>query len=531
MPAIINPATGEPVAERVEHGTRELSAAMEQARGVQPSWGATAVADRARVVRRVQKWIVAHADEIARLVSDCTGKPRVDALSTEVLPSAILCNYYARNAKRFLAPQRLAASSVLFVNKRSTLFREPFGVVAIISPWNYPLGIPMHEVVTGLLSGNAVLLKVATQTQPVGDLIGRMFEESGLPEGLLHILHIPGRLAGDPLLGSGIGKLFFTGSTEVGRRLAEKAAPRLIPVSLELGGNDPMIVLPDADLERAAACAVWAGVSNTGQSCGAVERIYVHERVYARFLEILRPKVASLRAGYDRDQRVDFGPLTTQAQLDTVRSHLDEALSGDGREVARSASGDTAPDVTADGADSADRSSGLFHPAVLVEVSGDTGALVRDETFGPLLAVRKVSSDTEAVELANDSRYGLTASVWTRDRRKARELAGRLQAASITVNDHLMSHGMPETPWGGFKESGIGRSHSRIGFEEMTQPKVVVEERFRWIRRNMWWHPYSPEVYDGLKGALLGRYGGGTAGRVGGLVRAVRLFIRRARGA
>jgi len=231
MADIRSPSTGAVIAARQEHSFEDAARAGELARSSQPSWAATPVPARAAVIRRLGGWIVGHADELARLISDCTGKPRVDALSTEILPAAIMCDYYARSARRFLKPRRLRGSSILFANKRSTLFREPFGVVGIISPWNYPLGIPLHEVITGLLCGNAILLKVATQAQPVGDAIGRMFEESGLPAGLLGILHLPGGVSGDALLDAGIGKLFFTGSTEVGRELARKAGERLLPVS------------------------------------------------------------------------------------------------------------------------------------------------------------------------------------------------------------------------------------------------------------------------------------------------------------
>ncbi len=521
MADILNPATGAPVAERQEHSGEDASRAAARALQAQPAWAARSVRERATVIRQAQRWIVEYADELSRLICDCTGKPRVDAVSTEVLPGAIMCSYYARMAPRFLRPQRLRRSTLLFANKRSTLYREPYGLVGIISPWNYPLGIPLHEVIIALLCGNAVLLKVATQVQPVGDAIGSMMSAAGLPDDLLHVLHLPGRIAGDALLDAGIGKLFFTGSTAVGRELAQKAGSRLVPVSLELGGKDPMIVLEDADVERAAACAVWAGLSNAGQSCAAVERVYVHEQVYDLFMDALRPIVANLRVGYDRDFGVDMGPLTTAAQRETVESQLERSLADGGREAARSLPPRAEP------AGSAERS--LFHAAVVVEVDDDHAELMRSETFGPLLAVRRVASADEALSLANDSPYGLTASVWTRRPATAAAMSRRLEAGAVTVNDHLLSHGMPETPWGGVKESGIGRSHGRFGFDEMMREKVVVEERFGWIRRNMWWQPYSREVYDGLIGALRAGYGVGIRQRLAGLIRMSRLFIRRAR--
>lgn len=513
--SIRNPATGAELAKKITHGREDAIAAAERARVAQPAWAALSIRERGSVFRAMKRYIVQHAHDLAAIVSECTGKPRIDALSTEVLPGVIMCDYYTRHAGRFLSPRRLRGGSLLFFNKASRLYREPYGLVGIISPWNYPLGIPLHEVITGLLCGNAVLLKVATQAQPVGDAIARMLADCGLPAGVFHLLHLPGAVAGDALLDSGIGKLFFTGSTEVGRELAAKAGERLIPISLELGGNDAMIVSADAKVERAAWGAAWAGLSNAGQSCAGVERIYVADAVYDRFVEHLRRIVQNLRVGPDTDFRVDVGSLTTSGQLDTVRSHLEDALESGARETALTSSPD---------------GDGLFHPAVVLEDAPDDAATMRHETFGPLLSVKRVPSDGEAVRLANDSYLGLSASVWSCDRRRARRLAEGLQVGAVTINDHLMSHGMAETPWGGYKQSGIGRSHGEFGFHEMTQPKVVVDERFPWMKKNMWWHPYSEEVYDGLFAAMVAGYGRGLFRRLAAAAKMSALFVSRALG-
>lgn len=511
-----NPATGARLVPVARHDASTAASAASTARVVQPYWAARTVRERARVFRRAVGYIVDHADELAGIVSECTGKPRVDALSTEVMPGAIMSDYYARNARRFLRPRRLGRSSLLFFNKRSVLRREPFGIVGIISPWNYPLGIPLHEVITGLLCGNAVLLKVATQAQPVGEAIARMLSDCGLPEGLFHLLHLPGRIAGDALLDAGIGKLFFTGSTEVGRELAVKAGQRLVPVSLELGGKDAMIVLADAPIDRAVAGAVWAGLSNAGQSCGAVERLYVVDEIYEEFTAKLADAVSSLSVGPDTGFAFDIGSLTTADQLATVRRQLADALSGGARIVARSKD--------------AGESDGLFHPAVVLADVDPDSSVMRHETFGPILAVERVADESEAVRKANDSDLGLSGSVWTTRRTTGRRIAGRIQAGAVTVNDHLMSHGMPETPWGGYKRSGLGRSHGELGFHEMTQPKAVVEELLPRMRKNMWWHPYDRNVYDALRAGLIAVYGRGPLRRVRSAVRLASLFVARAFG-
>ena len=422
------------------------------------------------------------------MISAVTGKPRVDSLSTEVLPAALACSYYPRLASRVLRPRRIAPSTPLFLNKRSVLLREPYGVIGIISPWNYPLGVPMHEVAQSLLAGNAVVLKVATQSQPVGEALAGLFRDAGLPPDLLALAPMRGAEAGPAFVASGIDKLLFTGSTEVGRSLMALASSRLLPLSLELGGNDAMLVLADADLERAAAGAIWAGLSNAGQSCGAVERIYVEAGVYGPFVDLLKVKIRSLRQGPDTDFSVEMGPLTTEEQLAKVSSQLDEA----------EAAG--IPLWTPAGRPRRDRS--LFHPPVVVENAPETLALMADETFGPVLAVSSVQDTEEAVRRANLGIHGLTASVWSRNRRGARALAERLQAGVVTVNDHLMTHGMPETPWGGYKQSGLGRCHGELGFYEVTRPKVVVDDLLHRAPRNFWWPPYDERLFRGLLGAL-----------------------------
>ncbi|HUX13328.1 MAG TPA: aldehyde dehydrogenase family protein, partial [Spirochaetia bacterium] len=430
-------------------------------------------------------------------------------LSTEVLPAALAINHYARAVGREISPKRSARSSILFFNKKTVIRREPLGVVGIISPWNYPFGIPIHEVITALLSGNGVVLKVATQAQPVGELIAEMIEQSGFPRGLFQLVHLPGKVAGSAFLNSGIAKLFFTGSTEVGKLLMEEAGRSLVPVSLELGGNDAMIVLDDANLARAAAGAVWAGISNCGQSCGGVERIYVEARAYDPFIALLSKKVAVLRQGTDIDFTSDFGSLTTREQFQTVQSQVDEALAEGGVIRAKSPA----------------EATGLFFPAMVLEMSNSDSRLMRDETFGPVLALERVADEAEAVRKANASYLGLTASVWTMNKNRGERVAAALEAGTVTVNDHLMSHGMAEAPWGGYKQSGIGRAHGIAGIREMTQEKAIVTELLPGMIRNMWWHPHSREVYDGLKSALTFLFGHGAFRRVAAGLRVVRLFL------
>ncbi len=506
------PATGEIVAPIREDSVETLNAAVAASRRAQRDWAAAPYKLRAQHAEAARTFVIENADRISQTIFQCTGKTRIDALSTEVLPAALSITYYARVVGREIRPKKAKRSSLLFINKSTLIRREPYGVVGIISPWNYPFGIPIHEVITALLVGNGVVLKVATQTQPVGELIREMVEAAGFPEGLFHLVHLPGSVAGSAFLHSGIGKLFFTGSTAVGKLLMEEAGRLLVPVSLELGGNDAMLVLSDANLERAAAGAVWAGISNCGQSCGAVERIYIEAAVYDRFVELLSRRVAALRQGVDRDFDVDFGSLTTSEQQQTVHSHMEQALVHGAAMKAESRA--------AEGS--------LFFPAAVIEVRDDLVHLMQDETFGPLLAVERVADEAEAVDKANDSYLGLTASVWTRNRARGLRVAAALEAGTVTLNDHLMSHGMAEAPWGGYKQSGIGRAHGAAGIREMTQEKAVVVELLPWMRKNMWWHPHGRAIYDGLKSALTLLFGRGLKRRIAAGTSVLRLFIKAA---
>lgn len=506
-----------PLGKILEHDPGEVSRAVRRAAGVQPGWDALPFREKAFRARRAADWIYSNADRIAEIISACTGKTRIDSLSTEVLPGALAWRYYARTAKKVLKPEKIGPSSLLFFNKRSILYRVPYGVVGIISPWNYPFGIPLHEAASALLAGNGVVLKVATQVQPVGELLAEMVRSAGFPEGLFSLVHLPGSRAGREFIESGIGKLFFIGSTEVGKRLMEEAARRLLPVNLELGGNDGMIVLRDANLSRAASGALWAGLSNCGQSCAGVERIFVESPVYEEFLRLLKEGVSALRHGPDLDFDSDIGALTGAEQKIIVEKQLAEALDSGARIAAASRATEAVP---ADGG-------GNFHPAMIVEAVRDDAALMTEETFGPLLAVKAVDNADEAVRLVNESRYGLTASVWSADPGRAREIASRIEAGVVTINDHLMSHGMAETPWGGFKDSGIGRSHGASGILEKTREKVVIQELLPMLPRNIWWYPHSRRVYDGLKSAMDMLFAASPFKKISGLGRLARFYLGR----
>lgn len=514
MTLSVNPATGETFAETPEHSVADVHEAVAAAKQAQKAWAALGFNGRKPYLLRIRDYIAGHADRIAETISRDTGKTRVDAMSTEVLASAMAITYYATHAERILRPHSPFPGNILLVNKRTVIERLPFGVIGIISPWNYPFSIPFHEIAMALISGNTVVLKVATQTLAVGKMIEECVAAAKLPPGVFTHLNIPGKLAGDAFLSGGINKLFFTGSVPVGKELMRKAAEKLIPVSLELGGNDAMVVCEDADIERAVGGALWAGLSNAGQSCAGVERIYVSEKIYRPFTASLKRRLASLRVGIDSDFNVDIGSLTTEGQLAVVRNHVADAV-------------EKGATVFAGNNKEGGNNVGLFHPPVILENVTNDMLTMREETFGPVLAIDSFSTIDEVVAKVNDSRLGLTASVWSQDRKKARAIARRLEAGAITINDHLMSHGLAESPWGGFKESGIGRTHGALGLEEMTQPHAIIDDFLApLMKKNFWWHPHSKATYRGLNGALQFLYGKHIGKRVDGLMHLLPEFIR-----
>ena len=511
----VNPATGDIVGYSQMNTAEEAREAVLKARAAQPAWAALPLAERVRHIRLICDYLVDHVDAVSTIVANDVGKTRVEALATEVLPSAMATDYYAKNARRFLQPRKVRSGSLLFLNKRSRIFRLPFGVIGIIAPWNYPLGIPMHEIIPALLAGNTVIFKTAPETQMVGRKIEEMIQAAGLPADVFIHLNIPGTIIGQILLEpeNHVDKLFFTGSVPVGKILMAKAAESLVPVSLELGGNDPMLVCPDAPLERAVNGAMWAGLQNSGQSCGGVERIYVHEAVYARFIALLKQKVEALRQGPNTDHNVDIGAMCTERQIKTIQCQVDDALAKGATVLAQ---------VKIDPA----HAHANFYPVTVLTGVDHTMELMREETFGPVLGVMKVADMEQAIVLANDSSLGLTGSVWSSNTRTAVALGRRIHAGVITINDHLLTHGMAETPWGGVKESGIGRSHGELGFDEMTQPQVVTTELLHFAKRNLFWHPYDAKLYEGLKGALYLLHGRGFGRRLRGLLRFAALIPR-----
>ncbi len=508
-----NPATGEKIGSSFLHSTDDVISAVKAARKAQSEWCKLSVRKRAKYVLRIRDYIVQNSESIAEIISNDNGKTRVDALATEVMPAAMAISYYCKNAELFLSEEHLQAGNVFLINKRSMIIRIPFGVVGIISPWNYPFSIPFSEVVMALLAGNGVLLKVATETQMVGQAIEKAVKAAGLPDGLFTLLNLPGKIAGDAFLESGIDKLFFTGSVSVGKYLMKKASENLTPVSLELGGNDAMIVCEDADPYRAAMGALWAGFQNAGQSCGGVERIYVHEKVYDKFMSILKEKTENLRVRVGSDFNSDMGCMTTKKQVETVNLHVQDALQRGAKIFAQS----NAPK---------DENAKNFIPAmVLTEVNHEM-LLMKDETFGPVVGVMKFSDYKEAIRLANDSYLGLTASVWSKSSSRAEKIARQIKAGAITINDHLMSHGLAETPWGGFKQSGIGRTHGKLGFDEMTQPMVIVKDILPFVKKNLWWHPFCKSLFDGLKGLMDLLYNKNIAKKISGVFSLLKLVPR-----
>jgi succinate-semialdehyde dehydrogenase/glutarate-semialdehyde dehydrogenase len=490
-----------------------LAQSIALCRQAQRDWKAQPWKVRTTILKRVSDLLVLRADDLSVMISRNCGKTLTDALSTEVVPATMALAWYCRQARRALASRRAPRGNLLLANKRSRIHNQPYGVIGIISPWNYPFAIPFSEVVMALLAGNGVVLKVATVTGGIGRAIAALFADAGLPKDLLVLSELVGSEAGPAMVKGGVDKLFFTGSVEVGRILMKEAAPRLLPLVLELGGNDAAVVRADANLDLAVRGLIWAGLSNAGQSCGGVQRILVHLSIFDDFCRRLARQVAELRVGDPENFDIDIGAMVNAAQKMTVEGQVRDAQDRGARLLL-----DLAPDP----ADAEGRTWML--PRILIDVS-PASPVWTEEVFGPVMIVLPFETDDQAVEMANDSTMGLTSSVWSKNHKEARDLARRLRAGAVMVNDHLMSHGLAETPWGGFGHSGTGRTHGLQGLREMVREQVIVDDNLPLRRRNPWWHPHSRAVYDELKALQAFQYAPKIGRRLASVPKLLRLFF------
>jgi succinate-semialdehyde dehydrogenase/glutarate-semialdehyde dehydrogenase len=476
----INPATGVPLGDVPDTGADGVRAAVARARAAQKEWARLSLEERCRKVRRYSVELMARADQVIDLICKEGGKTRSEALGTEVAVVADLANYFAKHAPRLLAPEPIPLH--LLRHRKSYVHYVPRGVVGIVAPWNFPFSIPMGEVIMSAIAGNGVVLKPSEFTPLIALEAKKIWEAAALPADLFQV--VTGRGAtGAALIDAGIDYCVFTGSVATGRKVAAACGERLIPCTLELGGKAPAIVCADADLERTAQALVWGGFCNSGQVCCSVERVYAHASVHDELVRRVVEQTRSLRQGDPTGSaEVDVGAMTWERQVDTVDDLVRQAV-GAGAHV--ETGGRRQPGA------------GLFYePTVLSNCRQDMDVM-RREIFGPVLPIMKVTSEAEAVELANDSHLGLLAYVFTRDRDKGRRLAEQIEAGTVMINDVLNTFGCPETPWGGVKMSGIGRTHSVIGLRDLCELRHVNVDRIS-LRKELWWYPYSSRKYRGM---------------------------------
>jgi acyl-CoA reductase-like NAD-dependent aldehyde dehydrogenase len=509
--APVNPATGEVLRELECAGESEVQSAVARARAAQAAWAELGLRRRIAIVREFQGKLYAKKSEIAAAITREVGKPLVEALVTEVLVVLDAARFLIDNAWGLLRDEPVPHGNLATKLKSGWLVREPHGVIGIISPWNYPFSIPATETLAALVAGNAVVLKPSELTPLMALELASLLHAAGVPENVFQVVVGEGP-AGAALLRSPIDKLVFTGSVATGKRIAAAAAERLLPVVLELGGKDPMLVLDDADVDVASSAAVWGAFVNAGQACLSVERCYVHRSLYESFARACAEKTKRLRVGHGIDSNTDVGPMIHERQVRIVESHVEDAKARGARVLA---GGTRVPELGVN----------FYAPTVLADVTHDM-RIMREETFGPVLPVMACDNDDEAVRLANDSEYGLAASVWTRDRKRGERLARRIHAGTVMVNDVISCFGISEAPHGGVKASGVGRTHGRFGLEEMVRVKYLDIDGMPGMKK-VWWHGYGESFRRQMEGFLDLQFARGMGTRLRGALRAAGVLGRK----
>jgi acyl-CoA reductase-like NAD-dependent aldehyde dehydrogenase len=507
----VNSATGEVLREFEPASETEVNAAVAQARAAQPAWDDLGIRRRVLILDNFRRLLHEKKSEIARLITAEAGKPRVEALLTEVMVVLDAARFYSENSYGFLRDQAVPHANLAMKSKSGRLARQPYGLIGIVSPWNYPFSIPATESLAALVAGNAVLLKPSEFTSLIGLKLAGLLWEAGVPKDVMQVVVGDGS-TGAALVNAPIDKLVFTGSLATGKRIAQAAAARLLPVVLELGGKDPMLVLDDADIDVASSGAVWAAFMNAGQACLSVERCYVHRSLYEQFSQACAGKAARLRVGDGTDPQTDVGPLINERQLRNVEAHVEDARLRGAR-------------VLTGGTRLLDLGPNFYAPTVLADVTQKM-RIMREETFGPVLPIMPFETEDDAISLANDCDYGLGASVWTRDRARGDAIARRIHAGTVMVNDAVSCFGISEAPHGGVKSSGIGRTHGIFGLEEMVRIKYLDSDRLPGIRKP-WWYGYGESFAPQVEGFIDLMFAANWGKRLQGALRSAGILTRK----
>jgi succinate-semialdehyde dehydrogenase/glutarate-semialdehyde dehydrogenase len=493
-----DPATDELLGTVPVTPPEQVEAIAEEVARIQRGWALVPLVERCRIVGRAVEVMLRRFDELAMAVTRENGKTIMESTAADVGALVVAVDWIARFGHRYLSPERVRDPQPILKHKRHWILYSPLGVVGIIAPWNYPLLLPGGEVAEAIAAGNGVLLKPSEHTPLCGDLLADVFLEAGVPEGLLRVIHGGGPTGAALCEAPTVRKVFFTGSVATGRKVMEAAAKHGKPVVLELGGNDPAIVCADADLDRAVTGTLWAAMSSAGHTCAAIERVYVDRAIHDEYVGRVVESARALRPGNPKDPDTQMGPLLNEDQHAKARAHIEDA-------VARGATLECGGPMEVPGL------AGRFlAPAILTGVDHSM-EIMREETFGPVLPVMPFGSEDEAVVLANDTRYGLGASVWTRDARRGRALAERIDAGMVWINDHAYSRAAAQTPWGGIKDSGTGVTHSKFGLYEMVDKRLVAEDSGR-IPVG-WWYPYDEARRRGFAAVIEALYTPGVAGK------------------
>jgi acyl-CoA reductase-like NAD-dependent aldehyde dehydrogenase len=472
----VNPATLELVGKFCLASTRDCQTAIQAAKEAFPDWKALPLSEKQKIFRNAKKILMQKSEEATHLLTVEKGSPYLESYSSEIFASLGALDYYARKLKTLLNPHPVKHTISLFLNKKSFFRFEPLGPTLIITPWNFPFLIAIYDVLSALSAGNTVVLKPSSSTPFTGLMVGEIFVEAGLPPGVLNLINCKIPQAEETIAHPDVQTVMFTGSVPTGKRIMELASRNLTNLALELGGKDPMVVCADADIERAARGAVWAGFMNCGQSCGSIERVYVAKEIAEEFTQRVVELTKKVRVGNPVDMGVDMGPMVTLSQLKTVQDHIQDAR-------------DKGAEILCGDNNKTNLPGYFISPTVLSGVD-HTMKIMTEETFGPTLPIMTFSDPEEAVSLANESSLGLTASVWTRSKKMAAWMAERIETGSITVNDHMFSFIEPAAIWGGIKQTGMGRSHGPFGLQELVNIKFISFD-FLKKKKQLWWFPYD----------------------------------------